>query len=70
MYAAMDPSGAAKILKEIDDAVIVKVMTLMKEPETAAILDAFARLGEPETKRAATLAESLRIAASAKAAKP
>lgn len=67
MYSAMDPGGAARILREIDDAVIVKILTLIKEAETAAILDALARLGEPETKRAATLAEHLRIAANAKA---
>lgn len=66
MYSTMEPPGAARILKEIDDSVIVKVLTLMKEPETAAILDAFARMGDPETKRAATLAETLRIAASTK----
>lgn len=71
MYAAMEPAGAARILKEIDDSVTVKIMTLMKEPETAAILEAFARLGEPETKRAATIAENLRVAVNAKAnAKP
>lgn len=70
MYATMEPAGAARILREIDDAVVVKTLTLMKEPETAAILDALARLGEPETKRAATIAESLRVAASAKAAAP
>ena len=68
MYGAMEPPGAARILKEIDDAVIVKVLTLMKEPETAVILEAFASLGEPETKRAATIAEALRIATSAKPA--
>jgi len=68
MYGAMEPDGAARILREIDDSVIVKVFTLMKEAETAVILEAFARLGDAETKRAATVAESLRIAANAKAA--
>lgn len=68
MYSTMEPPGAARILKEIDDSVVVKVLTLMKEPETAAILDAFARMGEPETKRAATIAETLRIAAGNKGA--
>jgi flagellar motility protein MotE (MotC chaperone) len=66
MYSAMEPPGAARILKEIDDAVIVKILTLTKEAETAAILDAFAKLGDAETKRAATLSETLRIAASNK----
>jgi flagellar motility protein MotE (MotC chaperone) len=70
MYATMEPPGAARILREIDDAVIVKILTLMKEPETAAILEAFARTGDPETKRAAAIAETLRIAASNKPVKP
>ena len=70
MYATMEPPGAARILREIDDAIIVKILTLMKEPETAAILEAFARTGDPETKRAAAIAETLRIVASNKPAKP
>jgi flagellar motility protein MotE (MotC chaperone) len=70
MYATMEPAGAARILREIDDAVIVKIMTLMKEAETAAILEAFARQGETETKRAAAIAETLRIVASNKPPKP
>jgi flagellar motility protein MotE (MotC chaperone) len=70
MYATMEPAGAARILREIDDTVIVKIMTLMKEPETAAILEAFARQGEQETKRAAAITETLRIVASNKPPKP
>ena len=68
MYTAMEPAGAARILRELDDVILVKIFTLMKEPETAAILEAFARLGEPEIKRAAGISESLRSAASTKAA--
>lgn len=67
MYALMEPAGAAKIMRELDDVVVVKILTLMKEPEVALILESFARIGEPETKRAAQLSESLRSAASAKA---
>jgi flagellar motility protein MotE (MotC chaperone) len=71
MYAAMEPPGAARILREVEDSVVVKVMTLMKEPETAQILEALARMGDAETKRAAGIAETLRVAISAKAsAKP
>jgi flagellar motility protein MotE (MotC chaperone) len=66
MYSAMEPAGAAKILRELDDAVVVKVMTLLKEPEAALILESFARMGEAETRRAATLSEHLRATASAK----
>ena len=66
MYAIMDPAGAARILRELDDVVVVKIMTLMKEPAVALVLESFARMGDPETKRAAQLSESLRAAASAK----
>lgn len=66
MYAIMDPAGAARILRELDDVVVVKIMTLMKEPAVALVLESFARMGELETKRAAQLSESLRAAAPAK----
>ena len=68
MYAIMDPGGAAKIMRELDDVVVVKLLTLMKEPEVALVLESFAKMGDPETKRAAQLSESLRAAASAKPA--
>lgn len=66
MYATMEPAGAAKIMRELDDVVVVKILTLMKEPETALVLESFARMGDAETKRAAQLSESLRAAASTK----
>lgn len=66
MYGLMEPAGAAKILRELDDVVVVKILTLMKEPESAAILESFSRLGEVETKRAAGFSENLRAAASNK----
>lgn len=68
MYATMEPAGSAKIMRELDDVVVVKILTLMKEAETALILEAFARMGEAETKRAALLSENLRAAAAAKTA--
>jgi flagellar motility protein MotE (MotC chaperone) len=66
MYAAMEPAGAARILRELDDVVLVKIFTLLKEPEAAAVLEALARLGEPETKRAALISEHLRSTGGAK----
>lgn len=66
MYASMEPGGAARILRELDDAVVVKILKLMKEAEKGLVLDAFARIGTDETKRAAMLSEALR-ATSAKA---
>lgn len=66
MYATMEPVGAARILRELDDVVVVKILTLMKEPETALVLESFARMGDAETKRAAQLSENLRAAATTK----
>jgi flagellar motility protein MotE (MotC chaperone) len=66
MYAAMDPGDAAKILREMDDIVVVKIMNLMKDPEASAILESFSRLGAAETKRVASISESLRSAAPAR----
>ena len=66
MYAAMEPAGAAKILRELEDVIVVKILSLMKEPESAVILESFARMGEPETKRAGGISESLRAAANTK----
>ncbi len=60
MYSSMEPPGAAKILRELDDAVVVKILKLMKEAEKGLVLEAFSRLGADETKRAATLFEALR----------
>lgn len=69
MYASMEPASAARILRELDDVIIVKTLTLMKEPETALVLESFSKLGVAETKRAAVLAENLRAAASNKSSK-
>jgi flagellar motility protein MotE (MotC chaperone) len=66
MYSAMDPASAARILRELDDAIVVKILTLVKEPETALILEALARMGEAETRRAAGISEHLRANTSAK----
>ena len=68
MYSTMEPAGAAKIMRELDDVVVVKILTLMKEPEVARVLESFARMGEVETKRAAGFSESLRAAAATRVA--
>ena len=41
IYATMSPVGAARILKEMDDAQIVTILALMKEAESAPILEGF-----------------------------
>jgi flagellar motility protein MotE (MotC chaperone) len=66
MYTAMEPASAARILRELDDIIVVKILTLVKEPETALILESLARMGEAETKRAAAISENLRSAISTK----
>ena len=66
MYTAMEPASAAKILRELDDTIVVKILTLVKEQETALILESLSRMGEAETRRAAAISESLRSAISTK----
>jgi flagellar motility protein MotE (MotC chaperone) len=60
MYTAMSPEGASAIMRELDDLVVVKVMSFMKEDQSAPLLDAMAREGETQAKRAAAIAEALR----------
>ena len=66
LYSTMEPSSAAKIMRELDDTVVVRILTLMKDAEVALILDGFAKMGEVEIKRAARLSENLRLAVGAK----
>lgn len=68
MYTSMEPAGAAKILAELDNAVVVKIMTLMKDADSGLILDALAKSGAEETKRAAKISENLRLAVAQKPA--
>lgn len=68
MYTSMEPDGAARILAELDNAVVVKIMTLMKDADSGVILDALARSGVEETKRAAKISENLRLAVAQKTA--
>ena len=60
MYAAMSPEGASAIMRELDDMVVVKVMSFMKEDQSAPLLDAMATASEAQAKRAANIAEALR----------
>lgn len=60
-YVAMAPENVVKIFKELDDAIVVKVMRFMKEKETALVLDQMAKLSEADARRAALIAEKLRL---------
>ncbi len=62
VYADMDPASASKILQEMDDTNMIKIMVYMKDSETAAIWEAFAKQGQPQAKRAALLSDRLRLA--------
>lgn len=62
VYATMSPEGAAKILQEMQDDQIVKILTLMKETETAPLLENLAKANTVAARRAAQLCDRLRLA--------
>jgi len=71
MYAAMSPEGAAKILKEMDDDRVVKILVIMKESESAPLLETLAKENSVQAKRAAGISESIRLTQAEKSsAKP
>jgi flagellar motility protein MotE (MotC chaperone) len=61
VYATMSPTGAARILKEMDDDQIVKILSLMKEAETAPLLESFGQSDKLDVKRAALISNRLRL---------
>lgn len=60
-YVEMPPESSAKLLRQMEDRVVVKYLSIMKEAEVAGILDAFTKLGNEETKRAALISDQLRL---------
>lgn len=60
LYSTMSIEGAIAIIRELDDLVVVKLMSFMKEDQSAPLLEAMAREGETQAKRAANIAEALR----------
>lgn len=68
IYSSMSPDGAASILKQLDEATVVKMMTFMKESETAPILETLSKIGDAESKQAAAISERLRLTISRKPA--
>ena len=61
VYAAMSPEGATRILKEMDDDQVVKILALMKDSETAPILELFSQGTPDAVKRAADISNRLRL---------
>jgi flagellar motility protein MotE (MotC chaperone) len=70
MYAGMSPDGASIIFRELDDQVVVKVLSFMKEAESAPLLEAMAKEGDTQAKRAASISEALRKTFAEKRSKP
>ncbi|MCX6861074.1 MAG: hypothetical protein NTX70_12770 [Verrucomicrobia bacterium] len=65
-YAGMEPSSAAKVFAELDEKLVVKVMSQMKDDQNAAILDALAKTNAQGAKLAAALSDKLRLVATGK----
>lgn len=61
VYTAMTPEGAAAIVRELPDDMVVKIFTFMKEAETAAILESLGKGGTNEARRAAEITDQLRL---------
>jgi len=61
VYATMSPESAARILKEMDDEPIVKILALMKESESAPIIESLGQGNRGEAKRVAAISDRLRL---------
>lgn len=63
-YSNMTPTAAVAIFEEMDDALVVKIVSLMKSEEVALILEELAKNGAEDPasiRRAAKLSEELRL---------
>jgi flagellar motility protein MotE (MotC chaperone) len=65
VYSTMSPEGAARILKEMDDDQLVKILALMKGSESAPILESLGQGNKDDSRRAATISNRLRLTLSA-----
>lgn len=65
VYATMSPEGAGRILKEMEDNQLVKVLAVMRESESAPILESLGQGGKEEARRAAIISNRLRLTVSA-----
>lgn len=69
VIAAMSPEGAAKMLNELADDEVVRILFTMKADEAGPIVDAMSKMGKAEAKRAAAITERIRQALPPPAAK-
>ena len=61
VYASMSPDGASRILKQMTDEQVVKLLALMKEDESAPILENLGQGSVEDAKRAAMISNRLRL---------
>ncbi|MGA2863786.1 MAG: hypothetical protein ABSF95_04800 [Verrucomicrobiota bacterium] len=66
VYGTMSPEGATRILREMEDEQVIKVLALMKESESAPILEGLSQGSKGESKRAALLSNRLRLTIASK----
>jgi flagellar motility protein MotE (MotC chaperone) len=60
VYGGMAPDAAARLLSEMSDDQMVRVLFMMKADQTGAILEALSSLSSTEAKRAARITERMR----------
>ena len=60
-YAGMEPTSVAKIVAELDEKLVVKIMSQMKDDQMGAILDALAKTDARSARLAANLSDKLRL---------
>lgn len=65
VYATMSPEGAGRILKEMEEGQVVKVLAVMRESESAPILESLGQGGKEDARRAAMISNRLRLIVSA-----
>lgn len=68
VFSAMSPEDAARVLQEMPDDRIVRLLMFMKEEELAKILATLAKPGPENARRAALLSERLRLSVQVPAA--
>lgn len=61
VVAGMSPEGAAAMLNEMPEDQTVSVLFLLKPDAASLILDTLSKMGKTEAKRAAQLAERMRL---------
>jgi flagellar motility protein MotE (MotC chaperone) len=70
-YTSLTPRAAVAIFREMDDATVVKILSLMKSESVASIFEEMSRASSNDAslaRRAAALSEKLRLIRTARAA--